>query len=50
MNDGKNRLLNSPEDWEDCFLKHAKQVGVNSIIDKWVDCGESKFITISRSI
>lgn len=50
MNDGKNKLLNSPEDWEDCFLKHAKQVGVNSIIDKWVDCGESKFITISRSI
>ena len=50
MNDGKNKLLNSPEDWEDSFLKHAKQVGVNSIIDKWVDCGESKFITISSSI
>lgn len=49
MNDGKNKLLNSPEDWEDCFLNHAKQVGVNSIINKWVDCGESKFITICRS-
>lgn len=50
MNDGKNTLLNSPEDWETCFLNHAKQVGVDSIINKWVECGESKFITICRSI
>ena len=50
MNDGKNNLLNSPEDWKDCFLNHAKQVGVDSIIDEWVDCGESKFITICRSL
>lgn len=50
MNDGKNNLLNSQKDWENCFLNHAKQVGVDSIIDKWLDCEESRFITICRSL
>lgn len=50
MNDGKYKLLNSQEEWEDCFLKHAEQVGVDSVIDKWVDCGKSNFITICRSL
>jgi len=50
MNDGKNKLFHSPKDWEDCFLNHAKQVGVDSIVDEWVDCRESKFITICRNI
>ncbi len=50
MNDGKYKLLNSQEDWKNCLLNHAKKVGVDSIIDEWVDCVESKFITICRSL
>nr|WP_320059137.1 hypothetical protein [uncultured Bacteroides sp.] len=48
MNDGKCKLLNSSKDWEDCFLNHAKQVGVDTIMDKWVDCGNSRFKLICR--
>jgi hypothetical protein len=50
MNDGKYKLLNSSKEWEDCFLNHAKRVRVDSIIDKWVDCGVSKFIAICGSL
>lgn len=50
MNDEKYKLLNSPKEWDDCFLNHAKQVRVGSIINKWVYCGESKLITICRSL
>jgi len=50
MNDGKRKLFKNDNDWQNCFIEHTKQVGVNKIIDKWVDCGESGFITICRSI
>lgn len=49
MNDGKNKLLTDDEDWQNCFKSHAQNVGVEKIIDQWVDCGESGFITICRS-
>jgi hypothetical protein len=49
MNDGKNTLFKTDSDWQNCFLNHAKKVGVDMILDKWVDCGKSKFITISKS-
>jgi len=49
MNDGKNKLFENDEDWQNCFKKHAQKVGVEKIIDEWVDCGKSGFITICRS-
>jgi len=49
MNNGKNRLFTNDKNWQTCFNIHANQVGVDCIIDKWVDCGKSKFITICKS-
>jgi len=49
MNDGINLLFAEDKDWQDCFTIHAKQVGVEKIINKWVDCGESGFTIICRS-
>lgn len=48
--DYNNRILfKNDEDWQTCFNEHAQKVGVDTIIGKWVNCGESKFITICRS-
>ena len=49
MNDGENKLFTDDKDWQNCFKSHAQNVGVEKIIDQWVDCGESRFITICRS-
>lgn len=49
MNYGGRVLFKKPADWEECFMNHAKQVGVDKIVEEWVDCGESKFKTICRS-
>ena len=49
MNDGKRTLFKTDTDWHNCFDNHAKQVGVNLIKDKWVECGKSRFLTICRS-
>jgi len=49
MKDGNRTLFTEDKDWQVCFKEHANQVGVDSIIDEWLDCGESKFITICRS-
>lgn len=43
-------VFNTSADWENCFLNHAKKVGVDNIINKWVDCGKSSFITICGGI
>jgi hypothetical protein len=50
MNNGKNILLNSNQHWQSTFINHANKVGVDQIINKWIDCGESSFITICESI
>lgn len=50
MNDGSYRLLATDNDWQTCFTNHIKQVGVDNIIDKWVNCGKGEFITIFRSL
>src|SRR5690606_24323468 len=50
MNDGKRKLLKDHNDWQTCFNEHAKKVGVDTITNKWVDCGASEFITVCRSI
>lgn len=50
MSNRNTKLLNTPKEWEECFLNYTMQVGVDAIIDKWVDCGESKFITICKSL
>jgi hypothetical protein len=50
MRDGKNIIFETESDWEKCFIEHAKKVGVDRILDKWIDCGNSSFITICRSI
>ncbi len=50
MDDGINEIFKDENEWENCFHKHTTKVGIDKIVDKWVDCGESKFILISRSI
>lgn len=50
MDDGKNKLFYTDADWQNCFLKHAKIVGVESILNKRVNCGASSFILISKSL
>jgi len=50
MDNGKNKLLETNKDWTDCFSNHASKVGVDNIIDKWVDCGKSGFRLICKSI
>lgn len=50
MKDENITLFTEDNDWQECFKEHAKQVEVDSIIDEWVDCGESKFKLIFRSI
>ena len=50
MDNGKNKLLETDKDWIDCFTNHASKVGVDNIIDNWVDCGESGFRLICKSI
>ena len=50
MENGTRILFKTDEDWQSAFIEHAKMVGVDKILKKeWVDCGESKFITICRS-
>jgi len=49
MDYNKRRLFKNDEDWQTCFNEHAQNVGVDTITDNWVDCGESEFITICRS-
>ncbi|WP_395044667.1 hypothetical protein [Flavobacterium sp.] len=50
MNDGINRLFTNDKEWQDCFIKHAEQVGVDKLINRWVDCEKSEFITICKSL
>lgn len=50
MNTGGRVIFKNTEDWDDCFTSHAKRVGVDKMLEKWIDCEESKFITICRSI
>jgi hypothetical protein len=49
MKYGKNRIFETPQDWEMCFLDHVKQVGVDTIMDNWVNCGKGSFNTICRN-
>lgn len=50
MHNGKNVLFNKAADWESCFVNHAWHVGVDTIINKWVNCGDSSFITIYHAM
>ncbi len=50
MNYGGREIFRTPESWNECFLNHAGRVGVDDIVDQWVDCGKSKFITICKSL
>lgn len=49
MNNGKNILLKTDREWQQCFKTHTQLVGVDQIKDQRVNCGKSKFITICRS-
>lgn len=49
MDYNKRRLFKNDNDWQTCFNEHAQKIGVDTITDNWIDCGESKFITICRS-
>lgn len=50
MDYGNKKLLVNEQDWRECFTNHAKLVGVDSILDKWVNCGKSCFKLICKSI
>lgn len=50
MNSGGRKILGNQLEWEACFRAHAKQVGVDKIMDKWVDCGKSRFKLVVRTI
>ncbi|MFA9390536.1 MAG: hypothetical protein ACERKD_12040 [Prolixibacteraceae bacterium] len=50
MDYNKRKLFKNDKDWQTCFNEHAQKVGVDTITDNWVDCGNSKFITICRSL
>jgi hypothetical protein len=49
MDNGKNKLFKKDEDWQNCFIEHAKIIGADVLIDKTVKCGESTFVMICRS-
>lgn len=49
MNNGKNILFKSDADWQKCFANHASHVGVDILLNHWVNCGKSSFITICKS-
>ncbi|TYB79171.1 hypothetical protein [Bizionia myxarmorum] len=49
MDYNRRKLFKNDADWQTCFNEHAKKVGVDTITNKWVDCGSSKFITICKS-
>lgn len=44
------KLFKTDEDWQSCFKEHAQKVGVDTITDKWINCGKSKFISICKSL
>jgi len=50
MDYNNRKLFKTDDDWQTCFNEHAKKIGIDTITNKWVDCGASKFITICKSI
>jgi len=50
MEDGQRTIFRTHEDWKTCFMNHSRQVGVDVIVDAWVDCGQSGFKLIVKSI
>lgn len=50
INYNNRKLFKKDEDWQSCFKEHSQKVGVDTITNKWVDCGDSKFTTICKSI
>ena len=50
MNNGKNILFQSPMDWDNCFLTHAKKVGVDALVNQNVVVGKSHFQLLVKSI
>lgn len=50
MDNGKNKLFKKDEEWQTCFLEHAKIIGADTLIDKTLNCGESSFVMICRSL
>jgi len=50
MDDGKRTLFATDSHWQNCFINHAKQVGVDKLMNKRIDCGSGEFITICKSL
>ena len=50
MDNSKNKLFKTDQDWQTSFIEHAKQVGVDNLVGHKVDCGKSSFITICKSL
>lgn len=43
------KIFKSPEEWDKCFRNHAQKVGVDRILNSWINCGQSEFITVCKS-
>lgn len=49
MIDGKRKLFTNDSDWQKCFVNHAKQVGVNKMLNKSVNSWKSEFVALCES-
>lgn len=49
MNDGQRKLFMNDVDWQKCFVDHAKQVGVDKLLNKSVSCKKSEFVLLCKS-
>jgi hypothetical protein len=46
---GNGKIFKNNEEWQKCFKVYASRVGVDSLINKEIDCGKGKFTLLIRS-
>lgn len=46
----KYKIFKNDSEWQECFQNHLYSVGTSNLLNKWVDCGNEKFILCSISI
>ena len=47
--EGNGKVFENDSDWQNCFIAYASMVGVDSLIDKPINCGQSVFKLICKS-
>ncbi len=45
----KDPMFITDTDWQTCFTEHIQKVGVDTILNNWVDCGSESFMVICKS-